>query len=102
MGENKIAVELADLPQKELAAIFKQGVVLRLPYLEGRLQRAEREIQLFEKRYKTSLAKLKTIGLPDNAGHEMHEDFIEWEYWNDVLNETKETIARIKKLATRL
>jgi len=102
MEENKIAIELADLPQKELAAIFKQGAVLRLPYLEGRLLKAEREIQLFKKKHKTSLAKLKSSGLPDNAGHEMHEDFIEWEYWDDVLTETKETIVQIKKLTTQL
>ena len=102
MEENKNIVELSDLPQKELTAIFKQGAVLRLPYLEGRLLKAEREVQLFKKKYKTSFNKLKTSGLPNNAGHEMHEDFIEWEYWNDVLNETKETIAKLKKLTTQL
>jgi len=102
MEENIIAVELADLPQKELAAIFKQGAVLRLPYLEGRLMKAEREIQLFKKKYKTSIAKLKSLGLPENGNHEMHEDFIEWEYWDDVFAETRETINQIKKLSEQL
>lgn len=31
-------------------------------------------------------------GLPDDAGYEMHEDFIFWEYWNDVAENPKREI----------
>ena len=50
-------------------------------------QQAQEQVRLFEIRYHCTLADLLAQGLPDDAGYEMQEDFIEWEYWQDVLNE---------------
>ncbi|MDA0244338.1 MAG: hypothetical protein OT477_13050 [Chloroflexi bacterium] len=50
-------------------------------------QQAQEQVRLFETRYNCTLAHLLTQGLPDDADYQMHEDFIEWEYWQDVLNE---------------
>lgn len=84
--------DAADFPAEELASIFRQGAILRLPYLESRLLRAQEQIRRFEEKHETTLAALKYRGLPDDAGYELHEDFIEWEYWSDVSHKTGMTI----------
>jgi hypothetical protein len=87
---------LRKVPQEELSQIFLQGASFRLPYLESRIEYAKSIIRRFEEKYSTNLIHLKTSGLPENAGFELHEDFIEWEYWNDIKNETQMAVDSIK------
>lgn len=92
-------VELMDetkLPEEELTSILRQGALLRLPYLESRLQSAKTETERFEQEYQTTLEQLRRQGLPNDAGYEMHEDFIEWEYWSDVMVRLQQTIAQVR------
>jgi len=89
---------ITGIPQKELTSILKQGVILRLPYLESRLAQAQAKIKILEQKYHTKLVTLKNNGLPENAGYEMHEDFIEWEYWDDVVNENKGVDSILRSL----
>ena len=95
-------VDMAALPAEELASILKQGAILRLPYLEGRLLQAREQVKRFEEKYRTTLDTLKSQGLPEAANYEMHEDFIEWEYWDDVLRETEMSVRGIKSLLERV
>jgi hypothetical protein len=53
-------------------------------------------------KYQTTVETLKSQGLPEAAGYEMHEDFIEWEYWDDVLRETETVVRSIKALLEQL
>ena len=89
-------MEETQLPEEELNSILRQGALLRLPYLEGRLQSAKVEVERFEKKYHTTLEQLRQQGLPNDAGYEIHEDFIEWEYWSDVMARLQQTIAQIR------
>ena len=41
-------IEQAEIPTQELASILKQGAILRLPYLEGRLLQAREQLKRFE------------------------------------------------------
>ncbi len=91
-------IDIQEFPQQELAFIFRQGALLRLPHLESRMFYAQEQVKYFEKKYGTILAKLKTEGLPDDANYELHEDFIEWEYWTDVWGKTKITVSKVKLL----
>jgi len=95
-------LEMADLPDEELACIVKQGAILRLPYLEARLLQAREHVKSFTTKYGTTLHDLRSQGLPENAGYEMHEDFIEWEYWGDVLQETGIVVKNVKALLEKL
>ena len=90
--------KMTNLPSRELASIFKQGAILRLPYLEGRLLLARKNVRNYEQKYENTLKQLKTNGLPEDAGYEMHEDFIEWEYWEDVILENEKTVKHVKEL----
>ncbi len=102
MKEMVKVMDVAELPAEELASILRQGAILRLPYLEGRLLQAKEQVKRFEEKYGTTLDNLKSQGLPENADYEMHEDFIEWEYWDDVLHETTTTVRNIQALLTKV
>ena len=91
-------MEETQLPEGELASILRQGALLRLPYLEGRLQSAQTEAKRYEDKYRTTLAQLKEHGLPNDASYEFHEDFIEWEYWSDMIANLQQTTAQIRLL----
>ena len=90
--------KITNIPPREVASIFRQGAILRLPYLEGRLLQASENVKNFELKYKNTLNQLKTNGLPEDAGYEMHEDFIEWEYWEDVLLENENIVKQVREL----
>ncbi len=94
--------DLSALSAEELTSIVRQGAVLRLPYLEGRLFQAQEQVGRFEKKYGTTLDSLTVQGLPENANYEMHEDFIEWEYWSDFLRKTGSTVGRVKSLLEKV
>jgi len=98
MLKNKNLQNSYEIPANELRTIIKQGAMLRLPYLESRFLQAKKNVQNYEKKYKTDFKKLKLTGLPEDAGYDMHEDFIEWEYWYDVMNDTGQIVDQINKL----
>ena len=45
------------------------------------LSHVQAQIQRYEQKYSTTLATLLQQGLPYDADYQMHEDFIEWEFW---------------------
>jgi len=91
-------MDIAELPSQEMLSILRQGSILRLPHLEGRLRHSQEHVDHFEAMYKMTLDELITQGLPDDADYQAHEDFIEWEYWQDVNNETRMIIKNMKRI----
>lgn len=59
-------------------------------------QMAQERVNRFEATYATTLEDLETQGLPDDAGYQMHEDFIEWEHWHDVAVETGKALGQLE------
>ncbi len=94
-------LEITDLPVEELTSILRQGAILRLPHLESRLLQAKEHVNRFEAEYGTTLETLRTRGLPDDADYNLHEDFIEWEYWDDVLEQTRVTVRKVKAILSK-
>ncbi|OGC09948.1 hypothetical protein A3J90_02690 [candidate division WOR-1 bacterium RIFOXYC2_FULL_37_10] len=72
------------LPREELASVIKEGLVVRLPLFEGKKALAKEKINCFEKKYKKKYTHFKTKGLPQKAGYKIHEDFVEWSYWEEA------------------
>jgi len=95
-------LDWVELPTFELIPILRQGAVLRLPYLESRLWEAQAQVKVFEDKYATTFAELNARGLPDNASYEMHEDFIEWEYWGEVVQETAAALHNIETILAKI
>lgn len=94
-------LDIAELPAQEMVSILRQGSVLRLPHLEARLQQATEHVNRFEMTYAVTLEELVVQGLPDDANYQVHEDFIEWEYWHDVVTETEDIIKNVKRILTK-
>jgi len=83
----------------EKASVISHGVALRLSELKKRRFLAESKVRHFEEKYHTTLEKLDAEGLPDDADYEIHEDYIMWHHWAEVLEETEERIASLQKIA---
>ena len=94
-------MDIAELPAQEMISILRQGSVLRLPYLEERLRHAQEHVRHFTAAYAITLEELRVQGLPEDADCQAHEDFIEWEYWHDVLRETEAIIKNVKTILTK-
>ena len=60
--------------------------------VRNKIDLAQHKIEQFESKYGISLSALQKDGLPIDADFQMHEDFIEWEYWVEVLSESQKTL----------
>lgn len=80
------------LPREEQEEIFNIGATFRLLDLRKRLSRAQENVKRFETKYNMALEELESKGLPEDAGYEMHEDYIEWHYWARVREKTQNTL----------
>jgi len=91
----------SSLPQDERAAIISYGVTIRLSDLRKRLFLAESKVKHLEEKYRITLAKLDSEGLPDDADYEMHEDYILWHHWAEVIQKTREALVSLEEIAGR-
>lgn len=94
-------MDIAELPAQEMLSILRQGSLLRLPYLEARLQQARDRVDRFEETYQTTIGELSAQGLPEDADYQFHEDFIEWEYWHEVWHETEMIVRNVKQILNK-
>lgn len=95
----QIEESFLSLPRAERDAIISHGTALRLSDLRKRLFLAESKTRHFEEKYRVPLAQLETEGLPDDADHEMHEDYIMWRHWTAVANKTRKDVASLEGIA---
>ena len=95
----EIERDFLSLPREEREIIISHGVAFRLAGLRKRLFLAESKVRDFEEKYKSTLDQLDMKGLPDDAGYEMHEDYIIWHHWQAVSRKIKQDIESIQKIA---
>ena len=87
------------LPPGEREVIIRHGVALRLSELRKRLFLAQSKTRQFEEKYRTTLARLEAEGLPDDASHEMHEEYILWRHWTETAGKLDADIASLEGIA---
>jgi hypothetical protein len=87
------------LCSEEREAVISHGVALRLSHLKKRLFLAESKVRHFEEKYKTTLNELDARGLPEDAGYEMHENYVMWRHWTGVANKAKRDVEVLEKIA---
>ena len=92
----EIEKKFSTLPDKDRETIISYGASLRLDSLKKRFFLAEQKVKSFESQYKTTLKKIETGGIPDDADHEMHEDYIEWSHWVGAAKKCKKEIALVQ------
>ena len=90
----------SSLPRDERTAIISYGIAIRLSDLRKRLFLAESKVKHFGGKYRTTLAELDAEGLPDDADCEMHEDYILWHHWSEVIEKTREALASLEEIAS--
>ena len=88
-------VQTVEMSPQEWSSVLQQGAVLRLPYLEGQRVHAQNQIQQYEQKYSTTLLR---DGLPNDADYQMHEDYIEWEFWSDKLRRVESDINGVRAI----
>jgi len=96
---NTIEDKFSSLSTEEKVSVISHGVALRLSEWKKRLFLAESKVGHFEEKYHTSLAELDTKGLPDDADHKMHEDYIMWHHWTDAVEKAKKQVRDLETIA---
>jgi hypothetical protein len=91
--------EFLSLSLSERKAIISHGTALRLSDLRKRLFLAENKVRYFEEKYGTTLSLLENTGLPNEAGYEMHEDYIMWRHWAGAAEKAKEAASALERIA---
>ncbi len=88
------------LPQTERRTIISYGAAFLLADLRKRLFFAESKVRYFEDKYSTQLTHLDADGLPDDAGVDLHEDYIMWHHWTAVASQLRGDIAALQAVVT--
>lgn len=96
---SRIEELFSSLVPEEKVRVISHGVALRLSDLRKRLQLAKSRVRHFEETYHISLDELEAQGLPDDASYEMHEDYVMWHHWAEVIEETEARIAALEEIA---
>lgn len=99
----KIEIEVPDKLAKidpELQEILLVGAIrevasAQLREKEEALEEAKKNVQPFEAKYHKSFANFEKE-FPKDADRAMHEDLIEWSFWNDVFEKAQELIKDLK------
>jgi hypothetical protein len=89
------------LPPLEREAIITHGAAIRLSSLKQRLFLAQSKVRSFEEKYQTTLNTLHGTGLPDQAGYEMHEDYLMLMHWAEVAARCEKDLAALEKITSR-
>ena len=92
----EIEKKFSTLPGKDRETIISYGASLRLTSLKKRFFLADQKVKYFENQYKTTLEKIEIEGIPEDADHEMHEDYIEWCHWVGAAKKCKKEIALVQ------
>lgn len=99
IANENIESKFSSLPADEKISVISHGVALRLSEWKKRLFLAESKVRFFEEKYRMSLAELDTKGLPDDADHEMHEDYIMWHHWMEALKKARKQVIDLEMIA---
>jgi len=71
----------------EWTRIVRLGTEQHRQELSAELRNARQRISELEHKYSMSFSRLQKVGLPDDAGLEAHEDYVEWSSLNGYATE---------------
>ncbi len=99
VANDSIENKFSSLSSEEKVSVISHGVALRLSEWKKRLFLAENKVRFFEEKYTICLAELDEKGLPDDAGHEMHEDYIMWHHWTEAIEKARKQVLDLEAIA---
>lgn len=90
---------LIDLPEPERDVLLRAGlfeaVNARIRNLEHELAEARQQVARFEQRFGRHLAQLEATGLPADASVADHDAYLDWVYWQAVVDEKSALLATL-------
>lgn len=89
---SKIDPELRD---RILAGAMREVASVQLRAKEVELEEARKNILKFEETYHGSLEDFEKE-LPKDANHKLHEDMVEWSFWNDVYKKARRLVEDLR------
>ena len=100
----KIELEVPDiifeLPDEEkdklMNTVFSISIQERLKKLKKEAEKAETKIDKFEKKYGFTLEEYEDEKIGDSI--EEHDDYMDWFYWTEVYNNSKQLINKYNSL----
>lgn len=90
---------LKRLPEEERLKILMLGATYYLPKIESCLLKAREKVNFFRKKYGCDFVEFEKRKLPLRADFKKHEDWVEWSYWQEVLEEYPSYLSALKRLA---
>ena len=97
--DTQVEEAFLSLPRQERNVIISYGTALVLSNLRKRLFLAESRVRHLEEKYQVALSQLDADGLPDDAGYEMHEDYVMWHHWAEVAEKVRKAIVSLENIA---
>ena len=91
--------KFSTLSSEEKISVISHGVALRLSNWRKRLFLAQSKIRFFEEKYLTSLPELEAEGLPNDADHELHGEYILWHHWKEAVEKARNQIVDLQAIA---
>lgn len=85
----------SDLREKLLAGALRQITLAQLREKEEELKEARERVSKFEEKYKKSREDLEK-DFPPEADYIIHEDWIEWSYWCDMVKRIEGFVQDMK------
>ena len=83
------------LRDEMLVGAIRDVASVQLRGKEEELEEAKIHIREFEGKYKKKL-KFFEKEFPKDAGHKLHEDLIEWSFWNDVFEKIQKLVNDLR------
>ncbi|MFH1148271.1 MAG: hypothetical protein V1736_11270 [Pseudomonadota bacterium] len=89
---SKIDPELRD---RIVAGAMREVASVQLREKEVELEEARKNILKFEETYHSSFEDFEKE-LPKDANHKLHEDLVEWSFWNDVYKKARRLVEDLR------
>ncbi len=89
---SKIDPELRD---RLLAGAIRDVAAVQLKEKEEELEEAKRNIKKFQDTYHKSFEDFEKE-FPEDANYKLHEDLVEWSFWNDISKKAEHLIQDLK------
>ncbi|MFQ5687823.1 MAG: hypothetical protein ACE5GV_14320 [Candidatus Scalindua sp.] len=84
-----------ELQERLLVGAIREVASAQLKEKEVDMEEAKKNILQFENKYHKCFADFEKE-FPKDTGHGLHEDLVEWSFWNNIFEKTQKLIKDLK------
>jgi hypothetical protein len=90
-----------DMPQQEQELLIRAGLYQAtqglVEWLKKEVTEGYQQIKRFEERYGVTFARFEAELLPTLDSFEAHDDYNDWFFWQNVLNERQRLLIQLQR-----